>query len=428
MTGEGPAADFTAFFRDVHGYEPFPWQQRLTMQVLERREWPKVIDLPTGTGKTAVLDTAVFAMAMQAETTPRRVVFVIDRRIVVDQVCERARRISERIRAADTPVLAFVRDRLRMLSDGEPLGVAALRGGIPIDGDWTHRPEQPWVVVSTVDQFGSRLLFRGYGVTSGMRPIHAGLAGNDCLVILDEVHLSVPFAQTLARISALRSGPLPRRFATVEMSATPSDRTSTPFTLCSETDLGGCGELRRRVKADKRASLVSVRNREAIPTEVLKIVKSIDKPIRRNESRVCSVGVIVNRVRTARDTYAALAGAGYPTHLITGRMRPLDRVDALDRIGPVVDPDGGQRQGGSPSWSQPRQSRSARISASTRSSPSAPRWTASDNVSGASTAGELMRSAPDARPKPGSSDPSRSLARRSPTRFTVSRSGRHGRN
>ena len=344
VSGELPAADFTAFFRDVHDCEPFPWQQRLTTQVLTRRAWPKVIDLPTGTGKTAVLDTAVFAMAMQPETAPRRIVFVIDRRIVVDQVCKRAQRIRERIEAADTSVLECIRDRLRMLSDGEPLGVAALRGGVPIDGEWAHRPDQPWVVVSTVDQFGSRLLFRGYGVTQGMRPIHAGLAGNDCLVILDEVHLSVPFAQTLARISALRSGPLPRRFAAVEMSATPSDRESTPFALDSETDLDGCAELRRRVKADKRAGLVPVRNQEAIPGAALKIVKSIDKSVRRNESRARSVGVVVNRVRTARDTYVELASAGYSTHLITGRMRPLDRVDALDEIGPAVDPDGDQRQ------------------------------------------------------------------------------------
>ena len=347
VTGEQPAVDFTAFFRDVHGCEPFPWQQRLTTQVLDRRAWPKVIDLPTGTGKTAVLDTAVFAMAVQPETTPRRVVFVIDRRIVVDQVYERARRIRERIKAADTPVLECIRDRLRTLSGGEPLGVAALRGGrggIPIDGDWTHRPDQPWVLVSTVDQFGSRLLFRGYGVSPGMRPIHAGLAGNDCLVILDEVHLSVPFAQTLARISSLRSGPLPRRFAIVEMSATPNDETAERFTLDSEMDLDGCAELRRRVAARKRAQLVAVRNPEAIPAAVLKIVKSIDNSVRKNKSQIRNVGVVVNRVRTAREMYGALASAGYSTHLMTGRMRPLDRVDVLDRIGPVVDPDGDRRE------------------------------------------------------------------------------------
>ena len=343
VTSDQSAEEFTAFFRDVHGCEPFPWQQRLTTQVLNRRAWPKVVDLPTGTGKTAVLDTAVFAMAVQPETTPRRVVFVIDRRIVVDQVYERARRIRKRIEAADTPVLEYVRDRLRTLSDGKPLGVAALRGGIPIDGVWTHRPDQPWVLVSTVDQFGSRLLFRGYGVRPGMRPIHAGLAGNDCLVILDEVHLSVPFAQTLARTSSLRSGPLPRRFAVVEMSATPSDEKSERFTLDPETDLDGCAELRRRVAARKRARLVAVRNPEAIPAALLKIVKQIENSVRKSESHIRSVGVVVNRVRTARETYGTLENAGYPTHLITGRMRPLDRVDVLDRIGPAVDPDGDRR-------------------------------------------------------------------------------------
>ncbi|MCY4110166.1 MAG: type I-U CRISPR-associated helicase/endonuclease Cas3 [Chloroflexi bacterium] len=342
-TGELDPGDFSGFFEHIHGYEPFPWQTRLTKQVLENCAWPKVIDLPTGTGKTAVLDTAVFAMAAQPAISPRRVVFVIDRRIVVDQVYERARQIRDRIEAASTPVLRRVRRRLRKLSDDQPLGVAALRGGIPIDGDWTRRPDQPWVVVSTVDQFGSRLLFRGYGVTPGMRPIHAGLAGNDCLVILDEVHLSVPFAETLAQVSALHSGPLPRRFATVEMSATPSNDQAQRFTLDAKTDLDGCRELVRRVKARKQSKLVTVRNQEAISAAVLKIVKSIDQSIRKNESRIRSIGVVVNRVRTAREVHGALTAAGYPTHLITGRMRPLDRIDALERIGPIVDPDSKER-------------------------------------------------------------------------------------
>ena len=331
--------DFAAFFRDVHGHDPFPWQQRLTMQVLDQGTWPNVIDLPTGTGKTAVLDTAVFAMAAQPDVTPRRVVFVIDRRIVVDQVCKRALQLQRRIKAGDTAVLRRVRDCLSALSDGEPLGVAALRGGIPIDDGWTHRPDQPWVMVATVDQFGSRLLFRGYGVSPGMWSVHAGLAGNDCLVILDEVHLSVPFAQTLSQVAASQTGPLPHRFAIVEMSATPSNHGAKPFSLDPTMDLENCPELRRRVTAAKQATLISVGREDAIPAAVLKIVKEVGKRPSEPHISIRSVGVIVNRVRTAREVHQTLISAGLSAHLITGRMRPLDRVDALERIGPVVDPD-----------------------------------------------------------------------------------------
>lgn len=331
------AEDFGAFFYDVHDQTPFPWQERLTRQVLSDGQWPEVIDLPTGTGKTSVLDTAVFALAARPDQFPRRVVFVIDRRIVVDQVYQRAKRIRKRLAKADTDVLRRVRDRLSEISGGEPLGTAALRGGTLILDEWTKRPDQPWVVVSTVDQFGSRLLFRGYGVSPGMRPIHAGLAGNDCLVVLDEVHLSHPFAETLAEIAAMDAGPLPRRFQLVEMSATPSKSTAKRFDL-TDGDLAGSEELRRRVEAAKQAKLEPVGKprkppHEEIPPAVLKIIKSgLDE-------QVSSLGIVVNRVRTARETHKALTAAGYKSHLITGRMRPLDRVQALDLISGAVDPD-----------------------------------------------------------------------------------------
>ena len=328
--------DFAAFFRDVHDIEPFLWQTRLTNLVLRNGKWPKVIDLPTGTGKTATLDTAVFSLAARPREFPRRIVFVIDRRIVVDQVFERARQICRRLLEANTPILRRIRDSLAELSDGDPLGVAALRGGIPKDGEWAHRPDQPWVMVSTVDQFGSQLLFRGYGTNGRARPINAGLAGNDCLVILDEVHLSSSFAQTLGQVAELRSEYLPRRFSVVEMSATPSDVDAERFEL-EDGDLEASSELRRRVKAKKSATLVPVVNQNAIPSRVAKILSSIAGP--KSSGLVRSVGIVVNRVRTARETYDELKRAGCEAHLLTGRMRPLDKIDALDRIMPAVAPE-----------------------------------------------------------------------------------------
>lgn len=333
LTGD----DFAAYFREVHGHPPFPWQERLTRQVLESGQWPDVIDLPTGTGKTAVLDTAVFSLAARPDVFPRRVVFVIDRRIIVDQVYERAGLMQKRIKSAGAGVLRRVRDGLGVADEERPLGVAALRGGIPIDNEWAHRPDLPWVVVSTVDQFGSRLLFRGYGVSPKMRPVHAGLAGNDCLVILDEVHLSRPFAETLEHVRNLNGGPLPRRFQVVEMSATPVKTETGRFTLLA-ADLDSAPELRKRVEAPKSARVLEVPGKskqphEAIPGAVVGIIgKELDEEIR-------SVGVVVNRVRTARAAYRAVRDAGYRAHLITGRMRPLDRSRALDEFFQAVDPD-----------------------------------------------------------------------------------------
>lgn len=339
------AAEFDTYFQAVHGYGPYPWQSRLTQQVLAEGKWPEVIELPTGTGKTAVLDTALYTLAARPEVFPRRVVFVIDRRIVVDQVYKRAERIRDMIGGAKDGVLFELSERLGALSDAdEPLGIAALRGGIPLDGEWFRRPEQPWVMVSTVDQFGSRLLFRGYGVSDRMRPVHAGLAGNDCLVILDEVHLSRSFADTLRAVTSNESVPricsvaagLPRRFATVEMSATPLNQQTKRFKLERE-DLEASPTLKQIAEAPKRAKLVEVVGpRPADETVPKKVCDQINKELRADEK---SVGVIVNRVRTAREVHAALHKNGVVAYLVTGRMRPIDKQEVLDEISRCVDPD-----------------------------------------------------------------------------------------
>ena len=338
MSKDLTAADFPTFFKEIHGDPPFPWQQRLTRQVLERKCWPSVIDLPTGTGKTAVLDTAIFCLAVDPASFPRRTVFVIDRRIVVDQVCKRAERIRDRVKDAETGVLEAVKARLAGLSDGDPLDVAALKGGVPLDNEWARQPDRPWVVVSTVDQFGSRLLFRGYGVRPGMQPIHAGLAGNDCLVILDEVHLSVPFAETLQEVDKQARldwhCSLPRRFRVVQMSATPVGETTDCFTLATED--GACEELRRRVEARKEATLVEVPTARSVPKSVLRIMNAIKKS--HTTSNGHTVGIVVNRVGTARDVHGALCEAGFEPHLITGRMRPVDRIEVLNKTEPLLNP------------------------------------------------------------------------------------------
>ena len=89
-------ADFARFFQEMWGHSPFDWQQRLAERVMSKTGpsvWPKAIALPTAAGKTACIDIAIFALAAQAHrladghaiTAPRRIFFVVDRRIIVDQ-------------------------------------------------------------------------------------------------------------------------------------------------------------------------------------------------------------------------------------------------------------------------------------------------------------------------------------------------------
>src|SRR5712692_8732291 len=100
-------SDFMRFFKDCNGYDPFPWQMRLCTQVLEG-SWPRVVGLPTASGKTAIIDVAVFSLAADAPWACRRIAFVVDRRVVVDEAAERAQRIADCLARPATPAIEAV--------------------------------------------------------------------------------------------------------------------------------------------------------------------------------------------------------------------------------------------------------------------------------------------------------------------------------
>lgn len=333
--------DFDTFHREVHsGRDPFDWQRRLLRQVVKERQWPRVLDLPTGSGKTTCIDIALFVLALDAASEPdprerwcpRRIAMIVDRRVVVDQAAVRGRKLLATLTDSTDATVIKVRDSLASLSgEDEPLGVFTLRGGIPKDDGWARTPDQPLVIASTVDQLGSRLLIQGYGVSQGMRPVHAGLAGNDMLILLDEVHLSQPFRQTLERLGSLRErfgrNGLPRRFQFTFLSATPGEAEDKKFEL-TPAELEPGSALGPRLHAKKSTRIVEVSGRENLTEHV---VSEASKLIERHHV----VAVVVNRVDSALTVFATLKKElreDTDVVLLTGRMRPLDRDDVLSTL------------------------------------------------------------------------------------------------
>jgi CRISPR-associated endonuclease/helicase Cas3 len=334
-------SDFGTFFETVHGQAPFPWQSRLLAEIQETGSWPSLLDLPTGVGKTAALDIALFHLALEAGRPARRaalrIIFTVDRRTIVDQATTRALKLAKALESPTHPILVAMKTRLASLSrSGEPLSVATLRGGMPRSDAWAKSPDRPVIAISTVDQVGSRLLFRGYGLSDAMRPIHAGLLGEDVLYLLDEVHLSEPFRQTLAAIGGRyrtwSESPTGRPFGVVEMSATPSrERPERTFGLDPSDRTHPV--LAQRLAAQKPTKLIKdLRDRDFIETSVGSVKTLLDEGRR-------TLAVVVNRVRTARDACTALTeavGKRAQVHLLTGRMRPLDRDDLERTLTPRI--------------------------------------------------------------------------------------------
>ena len=191
--------DFDDAFKTLAGHPPFPWQRRLFHERLSCGNVPSAVDIPTGLGKTAVMAVWLLARAAGADL-PRRLVYVVDRRAVVDQATVFAEALREKLSACED--LEPIRRGLKL--GDRPLPISTLRGRYVDNREWMADPAAPAIIVGTVDMVGSRLLFEGYGVSRRMRPYAAGLMGCDTLVMLDEAHLSRPFENLLRIIERER--------------------------------------------------------------------------------------------------------------------------------------------------------------------------------------------------------------------------------
>ncbi len=357
-TGPGMCSmpTFPEFYRAINDRPPFPWQARLANRVAEDEKWPMEVGVPTGLGKTACLDIAIWWLASQAHrlpeerTAPTRIWWLVNRRLLVDSTADHAEAIRDALQDPQAAgvngdaarVMDAVAGRLRVLAADEnsgPLEVIRLRGGVkprvPAD------PSLPAVLLSTLPMFGSRLLFRGYGSTRSMRPIDAALSGTDSLVLVDEAHLAKHLIRLVPDLAECTRGARPILGGTrsqpqvVALTATGHAAARDRFALDAEDEANPI--VRQRLDAAK-----SIRVR-AVARDAAKVMVQETRSLLKQSPGPATCIVFANTPATARSIYDELAstsakGFGCPAEIIllTGRTREREaektRQHVLDPV------------------------------------------------------------------------------------------------
>lgn len=177
---------FETIFDAATGRPPYPFQRRFA----KSPDLYSLASIPTGLGKTGMavfgwLWRRRFADASVRTATPRRLVYCLPMRVLVEQTRD------------------IVHQWLRKLNLAEDVRVAILMGGEEPD-DWDLHPECDVILIGTQDMLLSRALNRGYGMSRARWPVAFGLLNTDCLWVFDEIQLMGAGLATSAQLEAFR--------------------------------------------------------------------------------------------------------------------------------------------------------------------------------------------------------------------------------
>ncbi|MBI4867849.1 MAG: DEAD/DEAH box helicase [Candidatus Wallbacteria bacterium] len=258
MTGAS-SADFERFFVSLAGEAkvPYDWQQELANSQVPRS---RLIRIPTGMGKTlGVLAAWSWHRLMRGdERWPRRLVWCLPMRVLVEQTEAVARRALQ---------------RLNLLWAGAGshrgrVGVHLLMGGADSAGDWHLHPEDCAVLIGTQDMLLSRALNRGYAAGRARWPLEFGLLSHDTLWVVDEAQLMDVGLATTAQLQAYLDADKPKGFRprhtwwtsatlqprwleSVDTRPHMSDWTTEPVTLPSSLRHQGLGAISKGLTCSK---------------------------------------------------------------------------------------------------------------------------------------------------------------------------------
>jgi CRISPR-associated endonuclease/helicase Cas3 len=159
--------EYAAWFKEITGHEPYPWQCRLGEDPGFRH---RLIRIPTGMGKTAGASLAwLFHRAVRNDPDwPRRLVYVLPAHALVEPIEAVWRGWLERAGLTDRVAVHV----LSAATDPQP---------------WVFMPEAIAVLIGTQNMVLSRALGRGHGTPRALWPVEMALLNHDALWVLDEV-------------------------------------------------------------------------------------------------------------------------------------------------------------------------------------------------------------------------------------------------
>lgn len=322
---------FETFFEAAtrRDMRPYPYQEKLA-----HKPWPETLIVPTGFGKTAaVLGAWLWKLKEGDPSTPRRLVYCLPMRTLVEQTAAAA----ERWIAAAKRELG-VKPRLDVLIGGRPK-----EKRIP---DWIMRPDEPAILIGTQDLLVSAALMRGYAVSRYRWPVDFALLHNDALWVFDEVQLTGATLATSAQLEAFR-----RQFETAKssrtlwMSATldPAWLRTVDFT---PADAYRANDLSKE-DTERAQSLWSAKKGLA-PLDVgqhdltkkdglARYAEAVAEAVSQHARPQTNTILFLNTVARAQAVFKALQAHGVEPLLVHSRFRAEDRrklMDGLDKPPP----------------------------------------------------------------------------------------------
>ncbi|HET9898152.1 MAG TPA: CRISPR-associated helicase Cas3' [Streptosporangiaceae bacterium] len=310
--------DFREFFETATGWSPYEYQMRLALGGL-----PAVVQAPTGTGKTGIVLAWLWRRLHGPDPagTPRRLVYALPQRSLVEQVAAEVAGWLERLGLA-----------------GEIAMHVVMGGTGAAQWQWRQDMHEPAIVIGTVDSLVSKALIRGYGIGRATYPIDFALVTNGAHWVIDEIQLCPESTTTLRQLAAFaRSLGTAEPFGLTCMSATVPEwliRTVdnpalAPDDVVTIAAAERVGELAVRLGASR-----TVRRLPAQPGDYRAIANFAAE---RHQPGTLTI-LVLNTVEAATQVYAGLPAGDAERTLIHSRFRGRERAALARKVaGPPGD-------------------------------------------------------------------------------------------